>query len=108
LALARMHTRDLDGAESAYKSALAADPNAVDAWVGLATLSLVREDYAAALAAYDQLRARRPKLAVAELGRAYALAKMGRRTEAKEAIDHAEALGGPPENVRKLRELLSR
>lgn len=105
LALARMHTHDLEGAQQAYESALAADPDAVDALVGLATLALVREDYAGALAAYDRLRVRRPKLAVAELGRAYALAKLGRMGEARQAIDRAEALGAPADNVRKLREL---
>lgn len=106
LGLARLHTRDLDGAERAYRAALAVTPDAVESWVGIATVALVREDYAAALAAYDALRARRPDSAVAELGRAYALAKLGRRDDASRAIDRAESLGGPPANIARLRTLL--
>lgn len=106
LGVARLHTRDVDGAERAYRAALARDPDAVDSIVGLATVALVRDDYAAALAAYDMLRARRPSSPVAELGRAYALAKLGRRGEASQAIDRAEALGGPPANVARLRALV--
>jgi tetratricopeptide (TPR) repeat protein len=108
LGLARLHTGDLTGAEQAYRAALAVDPDAVDDMVGLATVALVRNDFLAALAAYDALRARRPELATAELGRAFALAKLGRRDEAKRAVDRAEALGGPAKNIAKLRELVAR
>lgn len=106
LGLVRLHRRDLAGAEVAYRSALRADANAVDSLIGLASVALVREDFGAALAAYDAVRAKRPWLAAAELGRAYALLRLSRKLEAKDAIDRAESLGGPPRNVTKLRELL--
>lgn len=106
LGLSRLHARDLDGAERAYRAALATNPEAVENLVGLASVALVREDYAAALLAYDSLRSKRPRLAAAELGRAYALARLGRSAEARTAIDRAEQLGGPPKNVAKLRELV--
>lgn len=107
LALCRLHVRDLDGAATAYSEALAVDPGSVENYVGLASVALVREDYAGALRAYDALRAKRPELAAAELGRAYALAKLGRREEATRAIDRAEALGAPSKNVGRLRELVA-
>lgn len=107
LALARVHAGELAGAEEGYRAALSVDPQAVENLVGLATIALLRGDHRAALAAYTALREKRPQLAAAELGCAYALAKLGRREEARRAIDRGEALGGPPKNVAKLRELVA-
>jgi predicted ATPase len=49
----------------------------------------------------------RPRFAAAELGRAWALAKLGRREEATRALDHAEELGAPVANVAKQRAALA-
>jgi hypothetical protein len=66
----------------------------------------VRDDAAAALAAYDAIALRRPNHAAAQLGRAWALAKLGRRAEAEGALDRAAELGAPAANVDKLRKAL--
>lgn len=106
LGLVRVHLRDLEGAEDAYKQGLAADPKSTENLLGLATVAVVKDDPTAALAAYDRILARKPSYAPAELGRAWALAKLGRAEEAKRALDHAEELGAPRENVARQREKL--
>ena len=103
LGLVRLHVRDLDGAERAYRGGLAADPKSTENLLGLATVAVVRDDAKAALAAYEGILARKPDFAPAELGRAWALAKLGRREDAQLALDHAEALGAPRANVEKQR-----
>src|SRR5690606_19423023 len=77
LGLARLNTRDFDGAEAAYKQGLAADPRSAENLLGLATVAVVRGDPAAALAAYDAIIAQKPSFAAAHLGRAWSLAKLG-------------------------------
>jgi tetratricopeptide (TPR) repeat protein len=106
LGLVRLHLADYDAAEEAYREGAAADPKGAENWLGLATVAVVRGDAQRALDAYDQVIARRPRFAAAELGRAWALAKLGRRDDAKRALDHAQELGAPPENVAKQREAL--
>jgi tetratricopeptide (TPR) repeat protein len=106
LGLVRLHLRDLDAAEEAYRAGLAADPRGIENLLGLATVAVMREDAAGALAAYDALLAKRPRYGPAELGRAWALAKLGRRDEARRALERAEALGAPKENVEKQRAAL--
>lgn len=106
LGLVRLHAKDLDAAEEAYRQGLAVEPKGTENLMGLATVAVVREDAAGALAAYGQILARRPDFAPAELGRAWALAKLGRTAEARRALDHAEALGAPRENVQKQRAAL--
>jgi Flp pilus assembly protein TadD len=103
LGLARLNLRDLDGAEDAYKQGIAADPKSTENLLGLATVAVVRDDPAAALAAYDQIVARKPSYAAAHLGRAWSLAKLGRRPEAERALDRAAELGAPAANVDKQR-----
>lgn len=103
LGLVRVHMHDLDGAAVAYESGLAADPKSTENLLGLATVAVVRGDPAAALAAYDRILARKPTYAGAELGRAWALAKLRRTEEAKRALDHAEELGAPRENIARQR-----
>jgi tetratricopeptide (TPR) repeat protein len=107
LALARFATGDLEGSEDAYRKAIALQPDAPELYLGIASVALKREDHAAALDAYTKLRALRPNLAVAELGRAYSLARLGRGADAKAAIDRAEQLGAPASNIAKLRELVA-
>ena len=106
LGLARLNLHDYDGAEEAYKQGLAADPKSTETLLGLATVAVVRGDAAAALSAYDAILARKPTYAAAELGRAWALAKLGRRTEAERALDRAADLGAPRANIDKQRRAL--
>jgi Flp pilus assembly protein TadD len=99
LGLVRVHLSDLDGAEEAYRQGLGVDPKSTENWLGLATVAVVRGDAAAALGAYDAIAAQRPSFAAAELGRAWALAKLGRRADAERALDRAASLGAPRANV---------
>ncbi len=107
LGLVRLHLGDFDAAEEAYREGAAADPKGAENWLGLATVAGVRDDPQHALDAYGQVLARRPRFAAAELGRAWALAKLGRRDEARRALDHAQELGAPAENVAKQRAALA-
>lgn len=107
LGLVRLKLGDFDGAASAYREGAAADPSRADCWLGLATVAVARQDPQAALDAYDQLLRRRPRFGPAELGRAWALAKLGRADEARRAIDHAEELGAPESNVARQRRALA-
>lgn len=107
LALAQVHEHLYDDAERTYRKALAKHPDAVENWLGLATLALVKKDYAGALAAYESLARRRPESTQASLGRAYALAKLGRRDEAARELSHAESLGAPAAYVSKQRAALA-
>lgn len=107
LGLVRLHQHDFDGATEAYRAGVAADPKGTENVLGLATVAVMKDDGAAALAAYDALIARLPDFAPAELGRAWALAKLGRREEARRALDRAESLGAPRANVAKQRAALA-
>jgi cytochrome c-type biogenesis protein CcmH/NrfG len=108
LGLVRLNLRDLEGAERAYRDGLVADPKSTENLLGLATVAVVRDDARAALAAYDAILARRPDHAAAELGRAWALAKLGLTADALRALDHAAELGAPKANVDKQRAHLRR
>jgi Flp pilus assembly protein TadD len=108
LGLVRVHLRDLDGAEAAYRQGLAADPKSTENLLGLATVAVVRDDPKGALAAYDRLLARKPDYAAAQLGRAWALAKLGRKRDAEDALARATELGAPRANIAKLRGLLDK
>lgn len=106
LGLVRVHAGDLDGAAEAYQKGLDADAGSVENWLGLATVALARKDWEGALRAYDAIAKRRPRLASAELGRAYALARLGRKDEARRALDRAVELGAAGDAVRKQRAAL--
>jgi tetratricopeptide (TPR) repeat protein len=93
LGLVRAHLGNLDGASSAYRSGLRADPRAFEDHIGLATVALLRGDAAAALSEYDAVVSARPNFADAELGRSWALLKLGRLDDAERALARAEALG---------------
>jgi tetratricopeptide (TPR) repeat protein len=103
LGLVLVALKDLPAAEEAYRAGAAADPKAAESWLGLATVGMLRGDAGAALAAYDEVLARRPRFAPAVLGRAWALAQLGRTSEASAALDRAAELGAPAENVARLR-----
>ncbi len=107
LGLVRLHLQDLDGAQAAYREGLKANPNDATNMLGLATVAVVRGDARAALAAYDALMAGHPRYAAGELGRAWALARLGRKGEAKQALDRAEELGAPAANIEKQRAALA-
>jgi tetratricopeptide (TPR) repeat protein len=106
LGLVRLHLGDAAGAEQAYRQGASADPSAPESWLGLATVAVSRDDAPGALAAYERLLVLRPRFAAAELGRAWALAKLARREEASRALDHAAELGAPAQNVAKQRAAL--
>jgi tetratricopeptide (TPR) repeat protein len=106
LGLVRLHLGDTAGAEQAYRAGTTVAPSAPESWLGLATVAVSLGDAAGALAAYDRLLGLRPRFAAAELGRAWALAKLGRTQEATRALDHAEELGAPAQNVAKQRAAL--
>jgi cytochrome c-type biogenesis protein CcmH/NrfG len=106
LGLVRVHLRDLDGAVKAYRAGLASDAKSAECWLGLATVAALREDASGALEAYDAILALRPRFAAGELGRAWALAKLGRKEDARTAIDRAEEMGAPAASVAKQRAML--
>jgi tetratricopeptide (TPR) repeat protein len=106
LGLVRVHLRDLDGAWNAYRSGLVSDPKSAECWLGLATVAALRDDAKGALEAYDAILVLRPKFAPGELGRAWALAKLGRRDEARRALDRAEEMGASAPSLAKQRAML--
>lgn len=107
LGLVRTKLRDLAGAERAYRAGLASDPRGIDNRIGLATLALVRGDAARVLAEYEAILQRYPKFADAELGRSWALAKLGRLTEARAALERAARLGASANSVERQRAWLA-
>jgi tetratricopeptide (TPR) repeat protein len=107
LGVIRLRLRDVDGAEQAYRDGLAADPSHDENTIGLATVAILRDDARAALSAYDTLVKKHPAYAAGHLGRAWALAKLGRKQEASAALDRAESLGAPKVNVDKQRAALA-
>ena len=94
LGLLRVHAGELDGAEKAYRAGLTADNKAAECHLGLATVAVLRGDAAGALVEYDAIVAARPRFAPAHLGRAWALGRLGRKGEARDALVTAEKLGG--------------
>lgn len=107
LGLVNMKLHDSAGARNAYERGIAAAPEKIDSILGLATLALSEENFAAALDAYDRVLAKEPRFASAHLGRAYALLRLGRTNEARASLDRAEALGAPKANIERQRALLS-
>ena len=103
LGLVRLHLEDFDGARVAYESGLVADPRALENRVGLATLALRRGDPRSALAEYDRLIEARPQFREGHLGRAWALALLGRYEDANGALDEASRLGADPAAIERQR-----
>ncbi len=112
LGLVRLHLKDLAAAEEAYRAGVAAASTesahggeivAAENLLGLATVAVLKDDASAALAAYDALLAQRPRFGPGELGRAWALAKLGKKDDARRALDRAEELGAPRAAVAKQR-----
>jgi predicted O-linked N-acetylglucosamine transferase (SPINDLY family) len=82
---------NLDGAESAYRQAIALDASYVDAMVSLGIVLKMRGDAEGAIALYDRALALAPRSAVAHANRANALA-----LQAFQASEHAK--DEPPSN----------
>lgn len=108
LGLVRMHLEDFDGAKEAYQKGLVADPDALENHLGLATLAVALGDAKGALAEYDLIAKARPRLGDAQLGRSYALIKLGRLDEAEQAILRAEQLGASRRAIALQRKLIAR
>src|SRR5262249_42319204 len=103
---ARVDPRDLGGAEGADRQSPPPHPSRLENLLGLPSAAAVRNGPAAALAAYDAIVARKPSYAAAHLGRAWSLAKLGRRAEAERALDRASELGAPAANVDRQRKAI--
>jgi len=105
LGLVLLHLGDKEGARAAYTKGLQSPLGDKDATcvLGLATLAVLEEDPKNALRWYDELANRRPQHAGAQLGRAWALTRLGRFDDAQIALSEAAALGGNPESIEKLR-----
>lgn len=103
LGLVRLHQKNYDGAVEAYQKGIAVNPNDDTNVLGLASVAVARGDGASALVAYDRLLAKNPRWASGHLGRAWALGRLGRTKEAREALERAEELGAPKANVEKQR-----
>lgn len=105
LGVVRLSLGDPKGAKEAYRAGLATERGKTDATcvLGLATVAVVEDDANEALRWYDELAKRRPANAGAHLGRAWALAKLGRFAEADAALDDAVTRGATPDEVAKVR-----
>jgi Flp pilus assembly protein TadD len=93
----------LDAARQAYAAGIAANPDALENRLGLATVALRLNDPAAALAQYDLLLAARPKFTDALLGKSWSLILMGDYGSADAALTQAERLGGHRESIERQR-----
>ena len=107
LGLVRVHQGRYMEAKGAYERGLRIAPHAPEHRVGLATLALRLDQPDEALAQYDALVALRPKDGDVQLGRAYALWRLGRRAEARHALERARALGANPAVREKLARVMN-
>jgi tetratricopeptide (TPR) repeat protein len=107
LGLVRLHLEDYEGAVAAYRSGAASNPKCGECWLGLATVGLARSDARLALEGYDRVLALSPRFASAQLGRAWALAQLGRKGDAASALDAAQELGAPPGPIARQRAALA-
>lgn len=108
LGLVQLSRGEPERAEQAYRAGLLADPRALENRVGLATLALMRSDFAGALLQYEAIVASRPNLADARLGQSFALMGLGRFDDARRALNEAARLGASPSVVARQRSELAR
>lgn len=101
LGLARVHLGNFAGAREAYGQC-----SAPECILGLATVAVLEDDGARALAAYDALLVLRPGHAPAHQGRAWALSRLGRSAEAEGELTQALALGASRDSIAKQRAAL--
>jgi tetratricopeptide (TPR) repeat protein len=105
LAMARVHTGDLAGAERDFRAIIDSDADFLGARVGLAALLVNAHRFDEALAAYDAIVARWPRFAAAHVGRGLLLHELGRRDEALAAFRQAVAVADDrPRYEARLRE----
>ena len=108
LGLVRLRLGDVDGASTAYKSGLVADPGALENHIGLATVALERGAPADALREYDLVVKARPAFGDGYLGRAWALIALGRYEEAAASLDEARRHGADRSAIDRQTKLLTR
>ena len=92
LGRALMRNGDVDGAEAAFREALAIAPGNVDGQIGLAQIMLGRQQHAEALAAFSAILERHPQNVKALNGAGIALDAVGRHREAQEHYNRALAV----------------
>lgn len=92
LGRALMRNGDFDGADAAFRQALAIAPGNIDGEVGLAQVLLGRQQHAEALAAFGAILERHPQNVKALNGAGIALDAAGRHREAQENYNRALAV----------------
>ena len=100
LGRALMRNGDFDGADAAFRQALAIAPGNVDGEVGLAQVLLGRQQHAEALAAFGAILERHPQNVKALNGAGIALDAAGRHREAQENYNRALAVAPDDRAVR--------
>jgi tetratricopeptide (TPR) repeat protein len=103
LGLVRLGLGKLQAARAAYAAGLAADPQAIENRLGLATVALRLQEPGAALAEYESLLAVRPAFSDALLGKSWSLILIGRWKSAEAALREAEARGADPGAIARQR-----
>ncbi len=108
LGLVRLSLGDRKGAREAYEAGLKTPRGDADATcvLGLATLAVVEGDANAALRWYDELIKRRPNVPGGYLGRAWALATLGRFADADDAVHDAVSRGAETADVAKMKKFI--
>ncbi|UPJ51785.1 tetratricopeptide repeat protein [Bradyrhizobium sp. 200] len=92
LGRALMRNGDFNGADAAFRQALAIAPGNVDGEVGLAQVLLARQQHAEALTAFGAILERYPQNVKALNGAGIALDALGRHQEAQERYNRALAV----------------
>jgi Flp pilus assembly protein TadD len=108
LGVVRLELRDVEGARTAYRSGLIADPASLENHLGLATIAVKQGDAVTALRHYDVIVRERPRLADAHLGRSWALIGLGRLDDAEAALAEGEKLGANRRAIGAQRRLIAR
>lgn len=86
---ARLATGDAEGAESAFRAAIAHDPHALMAYVGVANALAMRGDYESALAQMDGFLREHPEVAQGWITRGAVLLRLGKYADAAQAYNEA-------------------
>jgi Flp pilus assembly protein TadD len=109
LGLVRLSLGDKKGAREAYEAGLRTPRGNSDATcvLGLATLAVVENNAADALRWYDELIKRRPNAVGGYLGRAWALATLGRFDDADAAVQDAVVHGAESGDIAKMKKFIS-
>jgi Flp pilus assembly protein TadD len=94
---------DLDAARQAYTAGLAADAQALENRLGLATVALRSNEPRAALTQYELLLEARPKFSAALLGKSWCLILMGEYGAAEAVLREAERLGADRGSIQRQR-----